>query len=1119
MSAGVQAPRIAIPPAKGSTLERAYRANNVGVAWLERFDYAKAAAAFRDALALQPSMGIAHFNLALAELYDNRLAEADAEARAAVATMGGGAAPDYVLGLIAKAQGRPAAALPAFARAAQADPQDAATQILLGQTRLQQGDAAGAVANFKAALDLEPYSATAAYNLSVALSRTGRADDSRKMLLQFQSLREHGGTTLGSGYLEQGPHAQGIASTGAEPDLVDRALPNVRFVAEPVSAARRASAGGAIALFDLDGDGDLELAEAADDGVSLFRNTGGRLVSGGLARLTARGLVPSVVLAADYDNDGRTDLLVAGQGAVSLYRNRGAGVFTAVTAASRLRAATADVPLSAAFVDIDHDGDLDLMVSGGVWRNNGDGTFADVSAASGLTVARATAIVPTDFDERRDVDLLVATEDGRLALYRNMRDGTFRDAARDAGLTASGRLTALAAGDLNRDARMDFVITRSDGNAVLALSSSPAKYRLEPAPAGAANATAAATLDYDNDGLTDLLVYSNGRLRLLRSLGNGWDDVTGRALSGVPDLPLSAVAPGRSIAIGDVDGDGDDDIVVRSERGIQLLRNEGGNQRGALRVRLAARVSNRTAAGSRIEMRAGTLHVRRETYAVSPAPAPVDLVLGLGGRAAVDAVRVQWPAGIVQSEIQPPSRLKLTISELDRKPSSCPFLFTWNGSRFEFLTDFLGGGEQGYWLAPGVRSEPDPDEYVRIPAEALRERAGRYELRVTNELEEVLYVDHLHLEAVAHPPGTEVYPNEGLTAPPYAPHSLFAVRDLRPVDAAVDDSGTDLTPVLRSIDRAYANGFALDRIRGYAAPHTLTVRLKADTTLTNDALLLTGWTDYAFSSDNVAAYQRGLRMMPPQLQVRDASGSWRTAVADIGIPVGRPQTLVVDLRQPALAGHRELRIVTNMRIYWDRIATAAIDGGSDQGQTRVRPGSDQGQTGVRPGSDRGQTGVRPLARSSIRLDPMTAALRWRGFSAEVTPDGREPFTYDYDTITAVSPWKTMPGQYTAEGDVREPLATVDARFVLMMPGDELALAFDAHNLPPLPPGWTRTFLLYGYGFSKEMDLNSASPDRVGLSGHQAAVFKPSRTVIAPLSSIDSLLLDATRAISRPSSSR
>jgi hypothetical protein len=210
-------------------------------------------------------------------------------------------------------------------------------------------------------------------------------------------------------------------------------------------------------------------------------------------------------------------------------------------------------------------------------------------------------------------------------------------------------------------------------------------------------------------------------------------------------------------------------------------------------------------------------------------------------------------------------------------------------------------------------------------------------------------------------------------------------------------------------------------------------------------LLLTGWTDYAWSSDNVAAAQAGKKMTLPALQVKDAEGHWRTVIEDIGIPVGRPQTVTVDLTGKFLSSSREVRIVTNMRILWDQILVDT----SDEPQPRM-----------------------------TRLDPIAAGLRWRGFSREITPDGREPFGYDYEQVSFTSPWKVMPGRYTREGDVRELLLKADDMFVISLPGDEISLSFDAGKLPPLRAGWTRTFLLYADGFSKEMDINSASPDQV-----------------------------------------
>jgi hypothetical protein len=285
---------------------------------------------------------------------------------------------------------------------------------------------------------------------------------------------------------------------------------------------------------------------------------------------------------------------------------------------------------------------------------------------------------------------------------------------------------------------------------------------------------------------------------------------------------------------------------------------------------------------------------------------------------------------------------------------------------------------------------------------------------------------------------------------PPKPYRIFMTQNARPPLSAVDDKGTDVLDLISRMDRRWPDDFEVDRIRGYAAEHSLTLKFEGESKVqipkSKHILLLTGWTDYAWSSDNVAASQAGKAMKLPSLQVKDRAGKWRTVIEDIGIPVGRPQTVTVDLTEKFLSASREVRIVTNMRIYWDQILSAIL--------------------------------TEESAAQITRLDPVRADLRWRGFSAEVTPDGREPFGYDYQRVTFASPWKVMAGRYTREGDVRELLTNSDDMFVVSRTGDEIALSFDASRLPALPDGWTRTFLLYADGYSKEMDINSASPDQL-----------------------------------------
>ena len=252
---------------------------------------------------------------------------------------------------------------------------------------------------------------------------------------------------------------------------------------------------------------------------------------------------------------------------------------------------------------------------------------------------------------------------------------------------------------------------------------------------------------------------------------------------------------------GDLDGDGDTDLIFGTPGGgLKVARNDGGNTNRSVRVNLAGRVSNRSGVGAKLEVRAGSLAQKLETYSSYPAPAPADIVFGLGKRATVDVVRVLWPAGIVQAETEL-SKSPITLTELDRKPSSCPYLYVWNGERFVFVTDFMGGGEMGHLDAPGIYNQPDPDEYVRISGDLLRERNGRYELRVTNELEEAMFVDRLQLVSVAHPKGVEVYPNEGLTAPPQ-PFKIHKTQNARLPLAAVDEHGHDVLSRIARLDRA-----------------------------------------------------------------------------------------------------------------------------------------------------------------------------------------------------------------------------------------------------------------------------------------------------------------------------
>src|SRR5580765_1679842 len=730
--------------------EAAYRANNIGVALLEQYKAKEAVDSFTRALNSKPDLLIARINLAIAFYY---LPDADAakrEAEKALQQNPNAPQPHYLLGLIARAQNRFDDSVNEFQDVLKVDADDAGTNVNLGQIFAQQKKNPEAIAAFRRSLESEPYNETALYNLGLLLTRTGKKEEGQRLLQKFQQLKASGaGTSIGNNYLEGGRYAEAVVSTGAESELVNKATPKVSFEDITVSALPPfpnpqipqsqilGAAGGTATLFDFDGDGDLDLVEVQAGAQRLFRNDSGKFVdvtdrSGDLGKEVDG--IATAVIAGDVDSDGKPDLFVFRYGKSSLYHNDGNGHFSDITAAAKIPAYNY-LARAAAFVDYDHDGDLDLLIPGGedvsgalpmektlagrpptknmiilpispspglLLRNNSDGTFADVTARANLSSPNdSSAVVPTDFDNRRDVDLLVTNDrdDPGVRLWRNMRDGSFRDVAKESGL-GSGQLrqsSSVAVGDINKDGYPDFFFGLSDRAGAFAISDGKDHFHVTRGPDNfndypnvhpAKSNCASQFVDYDNDGLLDLVtVVEVGRppslkLRVWRNVGDGWKDVSEYVAPGI-----NAIVPraGRALLLaGDLDGDGDTDLIFGTVAGgLQVLRNDGGNLSHSIKVDLHGRVSNKSAVEAKVEMRAGSLYQKLETYSASPAPAPADLIFGLGKRDKPDAVRVLWPAGIVQAETDFPAAapnragfISLEITELDRKPSSCPYLYT-----------------------------------------------------------------------------------------------------------------------------------------------------------------------------------------------------------------------------------------------------------------------------------------------------------------------------------------------------------------------------------------------------------------------------------------------------------
>jgi hypothetical protein len=458
---------------------------------------------------------------------------------------------------------------------------------------------------------------------------------------RFQQLKASGaGISLGTNYLEGGFYAEAVVSTGAEANLVDRGAPEVKFIdvteiilpaesrwaaasSGPLASRNSAGADGfrpePIVLFDFDGDGDLDIFDSAGS-QRLLRNDSGKFsnvtAQSGLWITSGRYVSAFAAIAGDYDNDSRLDLFVSrlDEKRFLLYHNDGGGHFSDRTKQAALEVPKSGPPFStSSFADLDHDGDLDLFVGGPsnlLFRNNGNGNFTDIAKEAGVatpsTLSAASTIIPTDFDNRRDVDLFMLPNKEPPRLFRNMRDGTFGDVAKEIGLPGQSAFWCATSGDLNKDGFADFFVSNNT-QAFFAMSDGRGHFKLAPAPSATRQSMAAQFLDFDNDGLLDLLTITGHGVCLSRNVGEGFQDFSDRALpitvrnvTGMADFPES-FPPHTALASGDLDGDGDVDLILRDPRGsLLVLRNDGGNRNRSIKVDLHGKVSNRSAIAAKV---------------------------------------------------------------------------------------------------------------------------------------------------------------------------------------------------------------------------------------------------------------------------------------------------------------------------------------------------------------------------------------------------------------------------------------------------------------------------------------------------------------------------------------
>lgn len=1020
-------------PLQRSIPDEALRRNNLGVGLMDAGAkdpkyIAEAVREFEAALASAPDYTTARVNLGLALYYDGQTGRAATILEDLVRRQGDLLPARFVLGLLREFEGQFEDASRHFLRVAERDGTDPDAWYHLGFCLARIGRSDEAVDALRKAVTLTPYQRRPRYALFMTLNRAGRSIEAQKELDAFRALdstqlRIVEGPKTALDYLKQGRHAEAVAdSRHVAPSPPPPQYEDVtRQSGVPARAAARTSGGPE--MLDID-----DVLRGNPRPAAWFANAANR------ARLIAAVGAGAAML--DYNNDGRLDLhVVRGDRPQTLLAQQASARFADTTVLAGI-GSTISRATTAAWGDLDNDGWTDAVVAGPgrlLLMKNHRGRFRR-AAALGLRVPPGYApagLSLADVDHDGDLDVAVAGgadlarpratgglryphdfEPRPNLLLRNNNDGSFTDITRQARFDQPSAATVhISFSDVNDDRAIDAVLADAGGNQAVLLNRKDGSLAPGGLPAATASVlplgAARAYGDFNADGAVDELAVDSGSVSLHRNTRR----------------------PARWITV----------------------RAQGYAVPGKLK-------SNRLGIGTTVEVRSAGMWERREIRAGNGRGGvdAAEVTFDLGTLARVDFVRAIFPSGVRKTLTNVASNQVLRLEEPLLDVNSCPTLFTWNGSRFEFVTDTLSAGILGELVAPGNYWSPDPDEWVRIEQRQLVPRGDdRLEVRFTNPLEEVTYLDQVRLLAVDHPEGVEVYSDERMRSVPQPGARAYAVDRRRPLAGAVDHHGHEVADVLAHRDRRAFDHFAPRPFKGFAGDWALTLDLGPVDSRARLVLGLEGWSYWNSSAAVVAAAQAGERLWGPTLEVRDAGSAWRLATNDLGVPAGLPRTVTIDLAPYLRPGERVIRIRSNRTIHYDQawighaVAEQPLDAFAASPSMRVTPA--------------------PL---------QAARLGWLGYPRRILPDGQLPERFDYHDLLPDAEWGTHAGWLTKYGDVRPLALGADSRFVVMGPGEEVAFTFDGTGLPAIDRGWRRTYFFYANGFEKGYELYSAHSDTV-----------------------------------------
>ncbi len=1127
--------------------EAVYSQNNRAIAIMDAFHYQEAIPAFEKVIEMAPDWPAGHINLGIALLNaggdDNSLFPRCQRTFEEVLRRD----PDnphahFCLGLLLMYQKDGADAMKHFKAVLAVDPNDAYSWYWLGT--LIHDDTKERIHCFEEALKHDKHQSGALYGLAMDM-RPIDENRAQALLEECEALkRSDWENAVKIKYSRMGHYAETIGRTSDPPRLM---VIGPLALFQPSESLKVQLAPGA------------KWATAADFGSDALAEV----------RRLVRARFGATMVVLDYNSDGKPDLFLAGavveKGQVRdlLLRNEGVDRFTDVTAEAGL--AEPRPTLGCCVGDFDNDGHSDLLLTGAgvqkLFRNRGDGKFEDVTAKA--TLAKLTSVCLgaafVDLDQDSDLDIVICqfadnAEDavkrlkeanignhggGGLAVYLNIEtpvetkslfekpqplDCKFRKTS-VSGLQNEGDTApiALALSDMDGDRDLDCLILAKSAVPGVVVNDRLLHFRRLVVPdkiVPAAQWNGALVLDVDHDGRSDLLLLADGQrpqllanhcrsgadavekwfqavatnappLRQAMAVDlnlDSWTDVVGLSREGLPvllhneggrlvhqpealgrdaDWPRDLIA----LAVCPCNAAGRPDLFAWSEKdGLKRYDNRG-NGGQCVRVDLLGR--NCVDGNNRLRCNADGIGVwavaqsggvwtgqENTTLSAGLGQSRQPLLFGIARQSEIEVLRLRWPDGTLQAEPDkidtqhPPPDLsagKLAqVLQRNRMPGSCPILFTWDGRRFVFVNDFLGAGSIGETGPDGTCRPPRSEESLAIEAEHLVPRDGQYVLKITEPMDETTYLDRLQLVVVDRPSGIRVYPEERFVTTGPPPSQQIVAFD------------KEIFPISARDQRG----------------RDVTKTLRHWDRVAVDDFAKRAWIGFAEEHSIELDFGDRLASFGPKDRLYLCLAGWTEypfpesswAAHQAGVHEEWPI-----LEREDESGQWRSLGESGFPAGTPRMMLVDVTGKLTGPRCRLRL-----RTNMHVCWDQAFVAAdcRPTGELHTRcLEVQQATLAAGRIPAEYSPDGRLPKLYDYHRGVDV-PLVGQSGRLTRFGDVTELLHQRDDRFVIFAPGDDLTVRFDAASLPPLPAGWKRSFVLRTAGYCKDTALSTAHGNTV-----------------------------------------